>query len=285
MAARSSGSAVISFGLISVPVKLYIAASSEAFSFKRISPEGNITSQKVFDAVTNTEITIAECQKGYEYEKGNYLILQDEELKALEGAKSNTIELIEFVKDTNFNPLAVEKGYYLAPDKGAERPYRLLSSVLKKESQMAVGKYYARGRDHLVVMRPQDDALVMFQMYYANELRPFEYKFSSATEPTERELGLAKMLVANLASDAFDPSSFVDEYAARIREVVERKRAGEVFEVPKQLNAAPVMDLAALLEASLAAPPQPKAAPLPQPAPLEASAEPTEKKPSKKKKA
>ena len=150
---------------------------------------------------------------------------------------------------------------------------------------MAVGKYYARGRDHLVVMRPQDDALVMFQMYYANELRPFEYKFSSATEPTERELGLAKMLVANLASDAFDPSSFVDEYAARIREVVERKRAGEVFEVPKHLNAAPVMDLAALLEASLAAPPQPKAAPLPQPAPLEASAEPTEKKPSKKKKA
>lgn len=268
MGARSSGSAVISFSLITVPVKLYLTAASEAFSFNMITPGGSRVKQKLVDAADETkEIDRKDCLKGYEYEKDKYITLTDEELKALEGDRSNTIDVAEFVEDVNFNPIAVEKCYYLAPDKGAERTYRLLSRALTDMKKIAVGKYYARGRDHLVALRANGDALTLFQMYYANEIRPFEYSFSSALSPTDKELELAKMLIGKFTCDKFDVTKFNDQYAERIREMIERKRSGEIIEAPKQVASAPAMDLMKLLEASLAGGAAP-AAPAPVAAPV-----------------
>lgn len=257
MGARASGSAVISFSLITVPVKLYITASSESFSFNQITTDGNRVKQKLFDAVTDQEVQDrATLRKGYEYTKDQYVILNDEELKALEGEKSNTIDIVEFVEDNNFNPLAVEKCYYLAPDKGAERPYRLLSRTLAHMKKIAVGKYYTRGKDHLIALKPggapNGDQLTLFQMYYANEIRAFEYQFSDAYAPSDKEIDLAKMLIKKFATNKFDIGKYNDQYSERIRDLIERKRSGETFSAPKQMVSQPVMDLAKLLEASLA---------------------------------
>lgn len=256
MGSRSSGSAVISFGLISIPTKLYLAASSESFSFNTITKRGNRVRQKIVDAITGDEVERSECNKGYEYQKDHFVVLTEDELKAMEGDRLNTIDIHEFVHDHHFNPVQVEKCYYLAPDKGAEKPYRLLGRTLKLMNKIAVGKWYSRGRDHLVALCADDtDALTLFQMYYSNEVRPFEYKFSGQTEPSDKELMLSKKLVAQLESNAFDTSKYADNYAARLREMIDRKLAGDVISAPVAQPEA-FVDLAALLESSLR--PKPK---------------------------
>eukprot|EP00697_Spironema_sp_BW2_P014219 gnl/Spiro4/4614_TR2305_c1_g1_i2.p2 gnl/Spiro4/4614_TR2305_c1_g1~~gnl/Spiro4/4614_TR2305_c1_g1_i2.p2 ORF type:complete len:338 (+),score=36.67 gnl/Spiro4/4614_TR2305_c1_g1_i2:2784-3797(+) len=266
-AARSCGSPTISFGLLSIPTKLYLAAASESFSFNMITPlkedaEGNVSGgnrvkQKLIDAVTGEEVQKGDCDRGYEYAKDQFVIFTDEELDSLAGEKANSIELVEFASDTVFDPLHVEKAYYLAPDKGAEKAYRLLVRTLEKTGKVAVGKWYSRGKDHLVILVPagKDSAslhLTMFQMYYANEVRGFEYQFSDKSEPTEGEVEMAKMLISKLSTKNFDVKKYNDEFAERIRSAIDAKIADPEQEVKAGgKSTASVVDLLALLKASL----------------------------------
>jgi DNA end-binding protein Ku len=256
-AARSCGSPTISFGLLSIPTKLYLAAASESFSFNMITPDGNRVKQKLVDAVTDEEVQRGDCDRGFEYTKDQFVIFTDDELDSLAGEKANSIELAEFASDTVFDPLQVEKAYYLAPDKGAEKAYRLLVRTLEKTGKVAVGKWYARGKDHLVILIPtgKDSAtrhLTMFQMYYANEVRGFEYQFSDKSEPTEAEVEMAKMLISKLSTKNFDVKKYNDEFAERIRTAIDAKIADPEQEVKAggKTNV-PTMDLLAMLKASL----------------------------------
>lgn len=260
MATRASGSAVIQFGMVTIPTKLYLTASSERFSFNLISPEGNRCNLPTVDSVSRKEYPRSECKSGYKLEDDSYLIFSDEELDALDAQHSNTIEIAEFVENKALNPIGIEKSYYLSPDKGAEKPYRLLARALRDMNVVAVGKYFARGRDNLAIVSPRGDSdyLTLYQMYYANEVRSHEYSLSAGTEPEPKMLDMAKKLVKQMTSDTFEPTQYVDEYAERIRAAIETKRNGGEIAKPAMQAGGPAMDLAALLEASMSADAAPK---------------------------
>ena len=267
MGQRAAASATISFGLISVPVKFYLSASNESFSFNIITQDGNRVKQKLVDSVTGTDVDKETCNKGYAYTKDQYIVFTDEELKALEGPNQNQVELTEFIDDTNFSPIMVEKAYYVGPDKGAERSYRLLTETLAQMGKVAVARWYSRGKDHLVTLVPTEGSpsgpgdagshyLTMFQLFFPSEIRPFEYSFSQATEPQPNEIELAKKLVGMMSSDQFDPTRYSDQYAERLREAIETKRSAGPAQVGQNVspvNQAPAFDLAAMLQASLGA--------------------------------
>lgn len=251
---RSVASPTISFGLISVPTKAYLGASSESFSFKMITPEGNLVKQKIFDAVTDKEVPRGDCLKGYEYAKDQYLTFTEADIDALAGDNQNSIELKEFVDDSAFNPIQVEKCYYLAPDKGAEKSYRLLTTTLENLGKVAVGKWYTRGKDHLVILKATGGHITLFQMYYANEVRAFEYQFSDKTAPTDQELALAKRLINQLSTKQFDVKKYSDEFAERIRAAIDAKINGGEETVAPATTAKPnIIDLMELLKASIEA--------------------------------
>ncbi len=261
---RSVGSPTISFGLISIPTKVYLAASGERFSFNMITPtkddgKGNITGgnrvkQKLIDAVTGEDVEKGDCLSGYEYAKDQYVTFTDQDIDSLAGERSNAIELQEFVDNSAFNPVQVEKCYYLAPDKGAEKSYRLLSLTMEKSGKVAVGKWYARGKDYLVILAPTNGYLTMFQMYYANEVRAFEYQFSDKSLPSEPEIALAKKLIGQLSTKQFDVKKYNDEFAERIRAAIDVKiNGGEQLAAIASAPQRNIIDLMELLKASVAA--------------------------------
>jgi DNA end-binding protein Ku len=267
MGTRASGTAIIQFGLVTIPTKLFVTASSESFGFNMINPE---TKRKVKQILVDSEtplddkgnikeVSRAGTLRGFQYEKDQYVIFNDEELDALDAKQANTIDIAEFTPATAFNPIAVEKSYYLSPAPGAEKPYRLLARALRDEGVVAIGKYYARGRDNLVLVAPRGDSdyLTLYQMYYANEIRNHEYSFSAATEPEDKLLKMAKGMVKKLTTKTFDATQYVDEYAERLRAAIETKRNGGEIAVLPQANAGQAMDLEALLEASMKDDPAP----------------------------
>lgn len=261
MGTRASGTAIIQFGLVTIPTKLYVTAASESFGFNMINPKTKrrvkqilVDSETPLDANGNIEeVPRGETLRGFAYEKDQYVIFNDEELDALDAQQANTIDIAEFTPNTAFNPIAVEKSYYLSPAPGAEKPYRLLARSLRDEGMVAIGKYYARGRDNLVIVTPRGDSdyLTLYQMYYANEIRNHEYSFSAATEPEEKLLKMAKGMVKKLTTKNFDPTQYVDEYAERLRAAIETKRSGGEIAMLPQAQAGSAMDLEALLKASM----------------------------------
>jgi DNA end-binding protein Ku len=254
--ARSAASATMSLGLLTIPIKFYVAASSENFAFNMISPEGNRVKQKLVDEVTNVEVDRDATRRGFEYQKGQYVVFTDADIEnLLEEDKRNTVELTEFVPDKAFDPISIEKTYFLAPDKGAERSYRLLHAAMVKLSKMVVGRWYARGKDNLVVIRPTGEYLSLFMMFYPNEVRQFEYQFSDKNIPSEKEVTLATKLIKQLSSDTFDIKDYTDEFAARVRSAIELKTSGkEIMAISPKSNYIGPMDLVTLMENSLKQP-------------------------------
>lgn len=254
-AMRSVGSATISFGMVAIPIKAYVAASAETFSFNLLTKDKNRINQKTVDSVTGKEVERSSLCKGYEISKDNYVIITDEELKAASSEKENLIDVIEFVPKNNLIPIQVEKAYYLAPDK-SDRAYRLFVRVLRETKRMAVCKWYCRGRDHLVALTVEEnkEVMVMYLLYYANEIREFSANFSKNSEPTETQVELAKQLIQQLSKDHISYSEYQDEYADRIQQIIDKKQAGEEIGTVtvKQLPATPFDDLVATLERSIA---------------------------------
>jgi DNA end-binding protein Ku len=250
---RSISSAILSFGLVSIPVKLYTAASAEGVKFSMITPAGNRVKQKYIDAVTGEEIAQGDCNKGYEYAKDQFVVFSKDEIKALEAEKSPSMEIREFIPASAFDALMVENSYYLGADKGGDKGYMLLAQTMKKTGKVAVARYNSRGKEHLIIVRPFQDGLVMHQMFYADEVRDF----SEVTEKVAKmafhdvEVEMAIKLVESLSTDAYEPEKYNDGYVARVKVAVDQKLSGETVTVAAPSEKSNVVDLMAALRASL----------------------------------
>lgn len=254
MGMRASGSGTISFGMVSIPVKMYTAQSSKSVSFNQLTPAGNRTKQFLRDAVTGDEVERADLLKGYEFAKGQYVSFTPAEIKALEVESDKILDIKEFVDLASVDLLAVEKTYYLAPDKGGDKGFSLLARVLKEQDKAAVAQWCVRGKEHLVLLRAYRGGLVLHQMYYADEVRDYDdVEFAREVVVSDVEVDLAGKLVGMLDSGAFDPSQYEDSFRARVEQAVELKMAGQEVVAPASSAAAPVGDLLKALEASLGA--------------------------------
>jgi DNA end-binding protein Ku len=254
MTARPIGSATISFGLVSVPVKLYASAESAvAISFNMLHRKCGTRLKQQYVCPKDGEIVERDdIAKGYEFAKGQYVLFSPEELKALEEKATNTIDIAEFVPLARVDRIYLEKVYYLGPDKGGERAYRLLAQTLKDTGRAALGQYAARGRQYLALVRPMDGVLVMEQLHYANELRPTSEVPLGEGEVKPAELQLAKQLVDQASSDEFRPQAYHDEVRNRVLAAIEGKVEGrEITAEPEPATGAKVIDLMDALKQSL----------------------------------
>jgi DNA end-binding protein Ku len=254
MVARAVASGTISFGLVSIPVKLFTATSSEQVRFNMLHAEtkGRVKQQYVL-ASTGEVVDRKSMAKGYEYTRGQYVMFTEEELKKLEAEKSSSIEIVEFVPLSSVDLIQVEKTYYMGPDKGGDKAYKLLSASMVDTEKVAVGRWAARGKEQLVIIRPYRGGLLLHQMFYANEVRSFEEADNSATvkfRDIEREL--AVKLINELSVDAFDASKYHDEYADRVKAAVEQKIAGQEVAIVGEVPRAEIIDLFEALKQSLA---------------------------------
>lgn len=293
MAARSIGSLSISFGLVSIPVKLYTATeSSRTISFNLLHKGcGSRLKQQYFCAKEDVPVSRDNMVKGYEFAKDQYVIFEPEELKALEEAGTHSADIEEFVPISAVDPVYFDKAYYLAPDKGGARPYALFARALRDAKRCAIGRWSARGKQFIVMIRPVKDGLVMQQLLYADEVRSILDIDIATADVKDVELKLAQQLIEQQASNTFDPGAYTDDVRARIEAAVQKKVDGEQItsvEMPES-GGAQIIDLMQALRASLdkksASPSAGKAAPATKAArkPAKAAPEPEAEAPAKRK--
>ncbi len=255
MPARSIGTATISFGLVSVPVNIYSSSESKAsVSFNMLHKKcGTRLKQQYTCPKDNEVVTRDETVKGYEFAKDQYVVLTPEELKALEEKATSTIDVVEFVPLAGVDREYLEKVYYLGPDKGGDRAYRLLAAALKETGRAALGQYAARGQQHLVLLRPLNGVLVMEQLHYADEVRPTTEVTIPPGEVKDAELKLAKQLIDQTSNESFEPTKYKDTVRERILETIQRKIDGQdiTAEVTPGSDTK-MLDLMEALKASLA---------------------------------
>lgn len=255
MPARSIGSATISFGLVSVPVSLFSTSESAAsVSFNLVhKADGARLKQQYVCSRDGAVVEKDEIAKGYEFAKGRYVLFSPEELKALDEKATNAIEIAEFVPLARVDRIYLEKAYYLGPDKGGERAYRLLCEALTETGRAALGQYSARGRQYLVLVRPRDGVLVMEQLHYADEIRSAADVPRPEVQVKPAELALARQLIEQSASDEFHPENYRDTVRERVLEAIQRKVDGEeITAEPAEAPQAKIIDLMEALKASLA---------------------------------
>ncbi len=256
MSAHPLGSATLSFGLVSVPIKMFSTGeSSAAISFNWLhKKDGARLKQQYVCSKDGDKVEKDEMVKGYEFTKGQYVIFKPEELKALEEKSTNTIEITEFVPADQVDRKVVEKSYFLGPDKGGDRAYRLLAEALKQTQRVAVGQYAARGKQYLISVRPEANGLVMEQLRYANEIRAIADVPIPKIEVKKPELQLAVQLVEQAASETFQPDKYEDNVRKRVLEQIQRKVEGkEITEEPAEAPKTQIIDLMEALKASLKA--------------------------------
>ena len=256
MPARALSTATISFGLVSIPVKLYSAAeSSTALSFNQVhKKDGARVKQQLISSSTGEVVPREEIVKGYEFSKGQYVLFEPDELKTLEAAATHTIDIVEFLKAEQIERQYLDKVYYLGTDKGGARAYKLLSQALKETGRVGLGKYAARGKQYLVMVRPMAKGLVMEQLHYPDELRAFSEVPIEDAAVKPAELKLATQLVEQAASEEFKPESYRDEVRERMLALIQRKVEGEdITLAPTAEPEHKIIDIMEALKASLAA--------------------------------
>src|SRR5213083_2000551 len=254
MAARSIASLTISFGLVSIPVKLYSATeASRAISFNLLHKTcGSRLKQQYLCLKEDVPVAREDMVKGYEFAKDQYVIFSPEELKAMEEAGTHMAEITEFVPIEAVDPVYFDKAYYLAPDKGGAKPFALLASALRESKRCALGRWAARGKQYIVMIRPVDDGLVMQQLLYATEVRSIKDIDIPKTEVRDAELKLAQQLIEQQASERFDPTTYKDEVRERIEAAVQKKVEGQEITLAEEPQpGAQVIDLMEALRASL----------------------------------
>jgi DNA end-binding protein Ku len=259
MPARAIGTATISFGLVSVPVSLYSSSESKtSVSFNMLHKKcgSRLKQQYICPKDNNEVVTRDDTVKGYEFAKDQYVILSVEELKALEEKATGMIDVVEFVPLAKVDREYLEKVYYLGPDKGGERAYRLLTAALMDTGRAALGQYAARGQQHLVLLRPLNGVLVMEQLHYADEVRSTNEVSIPEGEVKPAELALAKQLIEQTATDFFEPSKYKDTVRERVLETIQRKIDGQDITADVTPDSGgKIIDLMEALKASLAAKP------------------------------
>ena len=268
MAARSIASLSIAFGLVSIPVKVYSATeASRAISFNLLHKTcGSRLKQQYFCVKEEVPVAREDMAKGYEFAKDQYVMFTPEELKALEEVGTHTADITEFVPASTIDPVFFDKAYFLGPDKGGAKPYALLARALKESGRCALGRWAARGKQYIVMIRPVDtgliEGLVMQQLLYAGEVRSMNDIDIPKMDVKPQELKLAQQLIEQQSSEKFDPSAYTDEVRARIEAAVQKKVEGQEIttaEAPEQ--GAQVIDLMDALRASLEKKPAKKAVP------------------------
>jgi DNA end-binding protein Ku len=259
MAARSIASLTISFGMVSIPVKLYSATeASKAISFNLLHKTcGSRLKQQYLCVKEEVVVPREDMVKGYEFAKDQYVMFTPEELKALEETGTHTADITEFVPIESVDPVFFDKAYYLAPDKGGAKPYALLAKALRETERCALGRWAARGKQYIVMIRPIEgqlaDGLVMQQLLYADEVRQIGEIEIPKTEVKDAELKLAQQLIEQQASDKFDPSAYKDDVRSRIEAAVQKKVEGQEIAVSETApeGGGQVIDLMEALRASL----------------------------------
>jgi len=270
-------SATLSFGLVSIPVKVFSASSpGEQVSFNLLhrSCGGRLRQQYICPTDAGAVVERDDMVKGYEFQKGRYVTFTAEELAALEPESTQAVEITEFVPADVVDPVYYDKPYYLGPDKGADKPYKLLCAAMDETGRVALAKYATRGKQYLVMVRPREGGLVMQQLHYADEVRSFSEVPVGEATVSEGELRLAVQLVEQIGRDAFHPEAYSDEGKERVLALIQKKIEGQEITVSTSEAPRPqVIDLMEALRASLgqAAAKAPPAAP-PVSAPVDAPA-------------
>jgi DNA end-binding protein Ku len=257
MAAHSIGSATVAFGLVSVPVQLYAAGESKAaISFNLLhKKDGARVKQQWVCSKDGEKVERSEMIKGYEFQKGQYVTFTPEELEALEEHGTGAIEIKEFLPAAQVDRIWLERTYYLGPDKGGERAYKLLAEALEESKRVAIGQYAARGKQYLIMIRPMKDRLIMEQLRYADEIRSIAEIPVPKTEVKKQELDLAIKVIDQGATDQFEPAKYKDTVRERMQEQIERKVEGkQITEEPEEAPKAKVLDLMQALKQSLETP-------------------------------
>ena len=256
MAARSIGSLTISFGLVAIPVKLYSATqSSSAVSFNLLHrKDGSRLRQQYICQKEGVVVERDEIIRGYEFAKDQYVPFTAEEIKALEEVGTRSVEISEFVPIDSVDPVFYDRTYYLAPDKGAGKPYALLTEALRQSGRCAVGRWATRGKGYIVILRPIGDVLAMQQLHFAADVHRASDMEVPKTEVKPAELKLAQQLIDQQTAKKFDAASYKDELHARIEAAIQKKVEGQEISVSETAPAAgegKVIDLMQALRASL----------------------------------
>ncbi|HKX39719.1 MAG TPA: Ku protein [Burkholderiaceae bacterium] len=255
MAARSIASLTLSFGLVSIPVKLYSATeTSSAIKFNLLAKDGSRLRQQYVSESDNSVVQRADMVKGYEFEKDKFVLFSPEELKALEESSSHAIEIVSFIPEKAVDPIYYDKAYLLAPDKRGAKPYALLMEAMRKSGRCALAKWAWKSKQYVVQVRAVEDGLVLQQLLYADEVRSLKDLNIERVTVTPPELQLALQLIAQIAEDSYDPQQYVDEEKQRILAAIDEKIAGKQVIASarhEEPSSAQVIDLMDALRASL----------------------------------
>jgi DNA end-binding protein Ku len=243
----------LTFGLLSLPVKLYSAARSETVSFNQLhKTDHSRVKQVLYCQAEDKPIQRSDIVKGYEYEKDKYVVVEDEEIKKVAPKTAKTMEVLEFVKASEVDPIFLESSYYLAPDEPGEKPYALLFEALRQSGCVGVAKIAMHNREHIVILRPGERGILLHTMYYPDEIRQVEEFRTDTSAVKDNELKLAKTLVESLLAP-FEPDKYKDEYRENLKAMIQAKVEGkEVVETAAPVHKAPVIDILEALKMSLA---------------------------------
>jgi len=256
MPARATSSGTISFGLVSIPVKLYPATRSKSVHFNMLhATDRSRLKQQYVCATCGEKVDREATARGFEYGRDQYVVFSEEELKALESKSDKAIEIEEFVPIEKVDPIYFERSQLLGPDKGGQKAYRLLNEAMRTMGRVAIGRHRTRGREQLVLIRPLGRGLVLHTLSYADEVASFEdVEFGDEVQVRASELQLAQQLIEQLAGDRFAPEKYEDRYRQAVLAAVEQKVAGnEVVLAERQEAPEPVIDLMAALKRSIEA--------------------------------
>jgi DNA end-binding protein Ku len=255
MAARPVAAGSISFGLVSIPVKLYTATRPKAVSFNLLhAKDKSRIQQKIYCPVDDAIIDRSELVRGYQIEKGVYVTFTDEELEKLEAQQDHSVEITEFLPLAQVDPIFFESSYHLGCSPESARAYRLLADAMTKSQRVALAHFTMRNKEHLVIVRPYEGGLMLHTMYYQDEVvSGVEVDRGENAKTTDRELTLAQRLIDDLTQKKFDPSKYTDNYRERVLEAAQRKVQGEeaVITGPPEQPRGKVIDLMSALKASL----------------------------------
>lgn len=254
MAARPISTSTVSFGLVSLPVKLYSTGQSSAkVRFNWINRDtGARVKYRYVDAQSGETVERENLVKGYEFARNQYVTFEPDELKAIEAQSTEMIEITEFVPAADIDRVYLERAYYLGPARGGARAYRLLSAALRDMGRVAIARYSARGKQRLVMIRPLGDGLILEQLFYPDEVRSFDEVPLEKGEVSDAELELARQFIEQAASESFDPARYRDEVKERVQALIDRKIEGEQITLaPQEEPETKIIDLMEALKASL----------------------------------
>jgi DNA end-binding protein Ku len=254
MAARSIGTGTVSFGMVSIPIRLYSASEpSASISFNLLDGKTKTRLKQQYINQAGEIVPRDQMVKGYEFSKDQYVAFTAEELKAMEEQAQRAIEITEFVPAAAVDPVYYDKAYYLGPEKGGEKAYKLLLEAMRQTGRTALAKWAARGKQYLVMIRPAKGGLVMQQLMYADEVRPISEVPVGDADLKDGELKLAVQLIEQIAAEEFRPENYEDEVKKRYHEAIQRKIEGQEITAAPEHPKAQIIDLMEALKASLAA--------------------------------